>query len=254
MRWFVILLVFSAVAAGQEVRDGTARTGTSTYTGAVAKGCAQADADLASGEASIWTYGLNPKLISEPLDRETGLYFSSFGCVIDDEIIGRVDGHNARIAEHVRAHGPPTNSFKPWEKELFGLKNCFETRCRTEKPIRLTVGGPPAVSTAGQYAVKLVKHADRTLDGQPTESTWIVVGDLDIECKRTPLWPMKDAELFWGPKGSWFAVLRGNRKTSDQPDYMALDLRRVRTLRLEFGKRQLAKGDADAARDPYDCP
>jgi hypothetical protein len=65
---------------------------------------------------------------------------------------------------------------------------------------------------------------------------------------------MKDPELFWGPKGSWFAVLRGKRETSNQPDYMALDVREVRTLRFEFGKPQPARDDAGAPNDRYDCP
>jgi hypothetical protein len=202
----------------------------------IAKGRAEAEAELESGEATIWTYGLNMSPFIERLDRETGLYYSSFGCVADAELVARVRGHNARVAEYVCDHGPPKNSLKPWEKELFGLKEYFESRCRTGAPTRLTVGGPAAVSPDTGYAVKLVKRPDKTLEGKPTESTWIVVGDQDIESKRTGLW-MKDAELVWGPKGSWFAVLRGARRTHGGQDYMALDLRRVRTIRLEFGDR-----------------
>ena len=237
MRCQVIVVVFtlSIVAAGQEVGDPTAKVETEQYAAAVNRGRAEADAELKSDKASIWTYGhLPPEFFRESLDRETGLYTSSFGCVVDCEILGRVAGHNARIAEYVRDHGPPQNSFKPWERELYGLKDYFETRCRTEKPIRLNVGGSPVISSNGEYAIKLVKHPDRTFEGLPTESTWIVIGEQDVKSRRTSLW-MKDAEFFWGPKHSWFAVLRGHDRTADKMDYMALDLRHVRSIRLEFG-------------------
>jgi hypothetical protein len=231
----IVVLLSSSTALGQESGDRTFLL-TRESPAAVAKGRAEADAELKSGEASVWTCGLDLKLFFEPLDRETGLFYSSFGCVVDNELVGRIKGHNARIAEYVRDHGPPKNSLKPWEKELFGLKEYFDSRCRTGAPTRLTVGGPAAVSPDTGYAVRLVKRPDKTLDGKPTESTWIVVGDQDIDSKRTSLW-MKDAELFWGPKGSWFAVLRGASKTHDGQDHMALDLRRVRTIRVEFGDR-----------------
>jgi hypothetical protein len=207
------------------------------HTEAIARGRAEAEEELRTGEASIWTYG-TPSFTSffEFLDRETGLYRCSFGCVIDDELVGRVEGHNARIAEYVRDHGPPKNSFKPWEKELFGLKEYFETRCRTERPIRLNAGGLPTVSADGKYSVKLVMRPDRTLKGLPTESIWIAVGEQDVESRRTPIL-MKDAELFWGPKGSSFAVLRGQRGSGTNKSYMALDLRDVKTIRWEFGDK-----------------
>jgi len=254
MRCLVIVVVLSAAAAGREASDGAAQRETKKHATAVAKGCAEADTELKSGEASIWTYGLldTKLLFFESLDRETGLYITWFGCVTDDELVGRVEGHNARIAKYVRGHGPPKNSFKPWEKELFGLKEYFESRCRTGKPTRLTVGGPAVVSPDGEYAVKLVRRPDRTLEG-PTESTWIVVGEQDVESKRTSLW-MRDAQLFWGPKGSWFAVIRGGSRTGDHKDYMAADLRRVRKIRLEFGENRAPRSEALSPKDPYDNP
>ncbi len=236
MRYLLSVVLLSAPTPLAQESGNRTVVVTRESPAAVAKGRAEADAELKSGGASVWTYGHNLQLFFEPLDRETGLFYSSFGCVIDDELVGRVKGHNARIAEYVRDNGPPKNSLKPWEKELFGLKEYFESRCRTGAATRLTFGGPAAVSPDPGYAVKLVKRPDKTLEGKSTESTWIVVGDQDIESKRTSLW-MKDAELVWGPKGSWFAVLRGASRTHDGQDYMALDLRRVRTIRWEFGDR-----------------
>jgi hypothetical protein len=184
----------------------------------------------------------------DPIDRETGLYHVGFGCVIDDEIIGRVEGHNARIAEYVRDHGPPKNSFKPWEKELFELKEYFEGRSRTEKPIRITVGGPEARSPDGRFVFKLVKRpfkypAPPTASGEfpKGEVTEIfpclLVGDLDDEASRI-YFPREDAELFWGPKGSWFAVLRCRNRQGHGMDYIAIDLHGLRTIREEFGHRE----------------
>jgi hypothetical protein len=230
----VVAIGFIIAVAGQVTPDmfivrGTEKPDEASF----AKGRAEADAELSSGTASIWVYGNPLRRLFEPLDRETGHYYSGFGCVVDGEIIGRVEGHNARIAEYIRQHGPPKNSFKPWEKELFGLKTYFEGRIRTERPTRLIVGGAAAVPPQGQDTVKLVNRRD-TPEARRTESTWVVVGDQDIESKRTPLW-MKDAELVWGPKGSWFAVLRGESQSGNGKEYMALDLRRARMIRFEFG-------------------
>jgi hypothetical protein len=228
------VVLLAALAMGQKPDPPIKPGDAAKYAVAVANGRAEAARELRRGEASIWTYGLNMKLFYESIDRETGLYFSSFGCVIDDEIEGRVEGHNAKIAEHIRAHGPPKNSFKRWEKELFALKDYFEERCLTEKPIRLTAGGRAVSSPDGEYLVRLVKRPDR-MNGRPIESVWIVVGEKDIESRRTSLWP-KDAEMIWGPKGSWFAIIRGKSRTGDGLDYMALDLKQVRTIRREHGE------------------
>ncbi len=229
-----ILVLLATFVIGQEPDHPFKPQDATKYAVAVANGRAEAARELRRGEATIWTYGLNMKLFFEYIDRETGLYFSSFGCVIDDGIIGQVEGHNAKIMEYIRVHGPPRNSFKPWEKQLFGLKDYFENRCLSEKPIRMTVGGPAVSSPGGEYVVRLV-NKPKVKDRRPVESLWIVVGDKDIEPQRTPLWP-KDAEMIWGPKGSWFAVIRGKSLTGDGMDCMALDLRGVRTIRLENGK------------------
>ncbi len=256
MRCLVIMVVLSATAAAQEAVDRTIQVKTKKHATAVARGRAEADTQLGLDKASIWEYGQIEieRLLFESLDRATGLYFSSFGCVIDDEIVGRVEGHNARIAEYIQGNGPPKNSFKPWEKELFGLKEYFESRCRSDKPIRLIVGGPLVVSPDREFAVKLVKRPDRTFDGLPTESTWIVVGDQDIESKRTGIWKTTDADFFWGPKGSWFAVLRGRDKPSEKMEYMALDLRDVRTIRRESGESRAPRSGDLPFKDPYDIP
>jgi hypothetical protein len=248
MRSFVLFVVLSVPAVGQVPADLLSPEETEAYKAAVAKGRAEAEAELKSCGASIWTYGHNPKLLFSRLDPETGLLFSSFGCVIDDELVGRVKGHNARIVEYIRDLGPPANSFKRWQKELFGLNEYFERRCRTEKPTPLIVGGKAVVSPDGKYTLRVVKVPGRTLEGKPTESTWFVIGEEDVESNRAPLL-ISDAELLWGPKGSWFAVLRGTCRMGDQKDYVAVDLRCVRTIRLEFGKDQPPQSRANTSKE-----
>lgn len=248
MRSFVLFVVLCVPAIGQVPANLLCPKETEAYKAAVAKGRAEAEAELKSGEASIWTYGHPGERLFSPLDPETGLLFSSFGCVIDDELVGRVKGHNARIAEYIRDHGPPPNSFKPWQKELFGLNEYFENRCRTEQPIPMIVGGKAVVSPDGKYTVRVVKVPGRTPEGKPTESSWLVIGEEDVESNRAPLL-ISDAELLWGPKGSWFAVLRGKCRMGDQKDYMAVDLRSVRTIRLEFGKDQPPQSRANTSKE-----
>ncbi len=208
------------------------------YAKGVARGRAEADGELKSKKAKIWSYGLVVHIFTEPVDRETGLYFTSFGCSIDDEIIGRVEGHNARIAESIREHGLPKNSFKPWEKELFGLAEYFERRSRTAKPTRLTVGGPAVRSPDGKFVVKLVERryeVPAELKIQPAQRPCILVGEQETESNR--IWfPPNDPELIWGPEGSWFAVLKGKTSKGDRTVFEAIDLRDMRTIRDEFGK------------------
>ncbi len=111
------------------VADSIPITDLKKHAEGVAKGRAKAEEDLNSNKASIVSYGMSA---FDTLDRETGLYRWSFGCVIDDEIEGHVEGYNARVSEFIRDHGLPKNSFKPWEKELFGLADYFEKRSRRE--------------------------------------------------------------------------------------------------------------------------
>jgi hypothetical protein len=238
MRCLAIVVAFTATVIGQEPGSSTTEEQTKKRAAAVARGRAEADAEIASGKASIWTYGLrNFSHFIESVDHETGLYYSEFGCVIDEELVARVEGHNAAIAEHIQRHGLPKDSLKPWVKELFGLEEFFTSRSKNQKPLRLTFGGDAAVSPDGEFALKLVRRPDRTLEGKPSESTWIVVGDQDIESKRIGPLEMKDPELFWGPKGSWFAVLRGSDSLSDHKDYLAVDLRKLRIISLHCGQR-----------------
>jgi hypothetical protein len=244
------LPIGSGVLTGREIRDpDLARLvnprpdllpsrDSKEFLAGVTRGRAEADEEIHSNRATRWNSGMFISI--DMIDRETGLYHSGFGCVVDDEILGRVEGHNARIAEYIRDHGLPKNSFKPWEKELFGLKEYFEGRSRTDKPIRMTVDGPPARSPDGQFVVRLVERPFKYPGKRPTDdwltkiSPCLVVNDLDDEANRI-YFPREDAELYWGPKGSWFAVLRSRSRRGNGMDYFAIDLRGMRCIREESG-------------------
>ena len=114
------------------------------------QGVAEAEKELREGHATLYMSGLQDGL--EHLDRETGLPFTIVAaCVVDDQTCGRERGHDARIREHIKVHGLPAGSFKKWEKELFELKEYYNARTQTAKPIPLAPGGPsaflPMVST-----------------------------------------------------------------------------------------------------------
>ena len=128
------------------------------YGNAYKLGVAEADEELNAGNATIYQYGLVDMMTLELLDRRTGLpLYGIAGCKVDDAIIGRAEGHNHRIDEVIAKRGLPSNSFKPWEKELFDLKGCYQTRSKTEKSFRLALGGPPAKSPDGKCTLRLVK-------------------------------------------------------------------------------------------------
>jgi hypothetical protein len=202
------------------------------YKAAYEQGQAEADRELEDQVATIYTYGL-PENPFNHLDRETGLPYSGFGCVVDDKILGRTEGHNDRIMESIKAHGLPKGSFKPWEKELFGLKDYVESRKKRDKPEIVTVNGPALKSPDGIYTIKPFVKEAKGIDGKVEKELAIEVsGD-----GRPPreVWLSSDVngkvEWFWGPKGSGFvvAVIPATRA-----DFLkAIDLRGARTLQSD---------------------
>jgi hypothetical protein len=228
------------------------------FEAAIPKGRAEAEKQLELNQAKIWTLGLNPDMFSESLDRETGLYLALVPGrkSDDDDILGRLEGHNARIREHIRDHGLPKNSFKPWENELFDLKKYFTDRISIDKPIRLIVGGPEATSPGGKHVVKLVNRLEEgTPYSKPKEATYIQVGKAEVKVSNQ-VDRLDFVELVWGPVDSWFAVLKYRGLNSDQMDYIAIDLRSVRRIRTEWnvGKEDAVKRPMRIPPDPIPGP
>ncbi len=152
---------------------------------------------------------------------------------MNETIMGRAAGHNDRISEYILERGLPINSFKRWEKELFDLKGYFEKRTKTEKPHRLSLGGPAAVSPDGESAIWLVHTHRKWRDGSVSDYLQFVVtvGAAD----RKPFGANNQAgsiDVFWGPIGSGFAVIRAREEKIT--DYTAVDVKRGTSLRLEY--------------------
>ena len=204
------------------------------YQAAYKQGRAEADRELNDQSATIYTYGLGD--LCENLDRETGLPYNGFGCVVDDKILGRTDGHNDRIMESIKANGLPKNSFKPWERELFGLKGYVESRRKHDKPETLTADGPALKSPDASYTIKpIVKQIER--DGKVVKTLAIELSGNGRKPEEIWLFARADekTELFWGPKESGFVVVAIRDSRYDQ--FEVLDLRRGRMLRMEMISR-----------------
>jgi hypothetical protein len=208
------------------------RRNTKEFAAGVTRGRTEADEDIKLNKARLVNLGLFIFISLDRIDRETGLYHSGFGCVVDDEIRGQVEGYNARVREYIRDHGPPKNSFKPWEKELFGLKTYFEDRARTEKPIRLTAGAGAVSSPDGKYKVWLTNEPGDNGFGRPIRVISLIIDEKDEKPTSTHTL-ISDPELLWPPKDAWFAVLKGRSWSDGRLEYTAIDLREKRQIRSE---------------------
>jgi hypothetical protein len=227
-----LLAILGRTAIGQGPDAAIPIEDKGEYEAAYKLGRMEADQELKVGRATIYTYGL--RNLFEYLDRKTGLPEKGIaGCVVDDTIMGRGAGHNARIAEYIKEHGLPSNSFKRWEKELFDLKTYYESRTEAERPHRLTRGDPALRSPDGRYTFRPVKTWFEKDDGRLTDTLGIAVGGDGIRHDvLTVLWDEGDTDFLWGPEGSGFAVVRCMWK--EKPWYMALDLKRGRWLREQW--------------------
>ncbi len=206
------LLALPGMMFAQPAAEGLVATAGGDYGAGYKAGAAEADKDLEEGVAAFYIYGLRRS--PEFLDRKTGLPCDVIaGCVVNDTLVGRAAGHNARINEYIVEQGLPSNSFKRWEKELFDLKGYFEKRAKTAKPHRLSLGGPAAISPDGESAIWLVRKGSKERDGTNSDFLRFVVtvGAVD----RKPFGSLNGArniDAIWGPSGSGFAVTRAGEE------------------------------------------
>jgi hypothetical protein len=222
-----LVALLYGVAASQSVYVG------GTYQEGYKAGCAEANDQIRSMTATIYSYGTPDGL--EFLDQDTGLPYQRIaGCVVDRFSEGRAAGHNDRIGEYIKKHGYPDYSLKRWEKELFGLKDYYQARSKTEPSHRLTFGGPAMKSPDGKYTIRPVKSQSKRDDGSFRDELKIVVGSGGIMRPALNLWSdAEKSELIWGPKGSGFAIISIDSNEYSYK-YMALDLRRGEWLREEL--------------------
>ena len=204
---------------------------TKAYRDGYKQGVAEAERELKEGHPTLYASGL--RLSLENLDKDTGLPFRFIaGCVIDDQIVGREQGHDAKIREHIKLHGLPASSFKRWQKELFALKEYYIARTKTEKPIPLAVGGPECVSVDEKVTVTPVQTPFKKDDGTIGYMLGIVVAARGKKpVTKSILWATDETDFLWGPAGSRFLVIRCNGQHGEH--YMSLDIERVEWLRWE---------------------
>jgi hypothetical protein len=209
---------------------------TKEYQDGYRKGRDEADAEIRQGRATLYTFGLRRDFSN--LDRETGLPREPIaGCVIDDGIVGRADGHNARVRESIAAHGLPANSFKRWEKELFDLKGYVASRLKAGPAVPLKVGGPAAKSPGDKHTARVAKVTEKGFDGKPYEHVVLIVDEGRAGERPISLIGLEgQPRLLWGPEGSGFAVVLYRAFKADQAE--AIDLHRGWWLRQETLSRE----------------
>ncbi|HEV3166295.1 MAG TPA: hypothetical protein VGZ22_19880 [Isosphaeraceae bacterium] len=212
----------------------------------------EAERELRQGKASIYQIGgLRMGDICN-LDQDTGLPIVMVcGCVIARGDEERVQGHNDHIEQYITWHGLPENTFKPWEKELFNLKSCFDDRSRKDPPKRLIVGGPALIAPDGKSSVRPVATVKD--DGSPDNGLKVVIAAGNVKLDDWYVrWFEGVSDLQWGPAGSRFAVTRSTCEKSET--YMAFDLRTGRLLREETWDEGKRRVDPFANPDNPDTP
>ena len=236
---FGVMTLCVGTVRGQDPANWVWARDSVEYRAAYTQGRAEADRELKNEAATIYSYGLMN--FCQNLDRETGLPYCGLGCKIDDEILGRVYGHNDRIREYIKDHGVPKNSFKQWEKGLFGLEDYFKSRRKHEKAETPRADGPALKSPDGTCTIKLVAKS-YTSDGKAVKRLSLELSSDGRKPKEVSLLADADAktELFWGPKGSGWAVVAVEGARHDW--FMAIDLRRASRLPCEFASRRRPPG------------
>jgi hypothetical protein len=78
------------------------------YRKAYAAGIEEANAEIEADSMTIYTYGFGSIMPDrKDIDQNTGLPCKHIaGCLVTDEILGRADGHNKRIMEHLGRDAP----------------------------------------------------------------------------------------------------------------------------------------------------
>ena len=227
------LLAFQCTTVAGQERGAIFGNGGS-YGSGYRIGVAEAEQQLDARQATIYVYGLRD--LGEFLDRRTGLPLQPIaGCVVDNTILGRANGHNERIKESILKKGLPSNSFKKWEKELFDLKGYYGERIRKEKPFRLTASGPPTKSPDGTYTLYLDKTQREDRNGTVSDHLSLLIMRAGNERQRYELFHQGDVDCIWGPEGAAFAVIR--IKTRPGATLRALDVSRGKLLREEYPDR-----------------
>jgi hypothetical protein len=195
-----------------------------------AAGWWEAERELWRGNATVYYFSMGcvwPGDVCN-LDLHTGLPVRII--LIDLSDRDRLRGHNDHIQQYIRWHGLPGNTFKPWEAQLFGLRRFFDEQSARNGPIHLVVGEPAASSPDGRNNVRPLPDTNR--DGTRGDGLKIVIMADNVAVNDWLVRSGKgDSDLYWGPPGSRFVVIRSISKAREE--FKAYDLRSGRLLRTE---------------------
>jgi hypothetical protein len=216
---------FVAVAPGDDGFN-EART-TPGYKAAYGKARDEANSSLDDGRSRLLSYGM---LGISDLDPETGLGVMPIaGCVVSQEVLGRVEGNNHRVRAWVKEHGPAPNALIRWKDELSDLPVFFAGREKAGATIPLQIGGPPLASPDGRFSLRQV--ATHVRRGTPPDLRTVTTIGLEVSERGAVRAVLTDelgdglTDLAWGPPGAPFAVVK-NREDGG-PAFQILHLRPV---------------------------
>lgn len=203
------------------------------YKDAYARGRAEAETALKEGRATLYTYGLrNP---FDNVDKDTGLIYEAIaGCVVNDEILGRAAGYNEQVMQSIAKNGPPANSLKRWEKELFDLKSYFDDQKQKQQVAHLTAGSAGSKSPDGKHFIRAVPSNLKGEGGKPSTTVGLImtINGVDRQQREFFRTDERSADVTWGPPGSSFVVISGRIGTS--ATYEAIDVPTGRLIRVEM--------------------
>jgi hypothetical protein len=201
------------------------------YRDGYAQGRLEAHHELAEERATIYAYGLRRTL--DAVDRTTGLNVRVIaGCVVDDTIHGRADGHDGVINAFIKDHGTPWYSRKKWEYELFHLSAYLRSRSERDL-VRLYIGGAEVSLQGGHVRLNARPDGLRVyVDGAPLTNRFAdgqIRRTLDPVVSEVP----QRTDVAPGPDGADLVIFRWQLR-GDRRRFGALDLRTGDWLHYEY--------------------
>ena len=188
---------------------------------AQSEGRAEADREWAGGVPTVYTYGLRDG--TTRVDADFGLPYNAVGgCVVADDFLARVDGHNARIAELVGMHGLPACSWKLREPGVLAIARMWKERVVAgESPRTLAAAGIVVGRGHGSRVVGLGEYQEGR-DGKLWPLRTLTIDA--VECYSSGIPAEGDIEALGGEKTADVIYLRWTVKGSEAV-FRAMDLK-----------------------------